>query len=268
MIRFLDKPSNDDAVLVTVAAGKNLDDALMQFGTMPDCIGCSVTVATPGWTPEGTVERIWATFSPLAPLEAEVRPISSATGLVRRGGWTEVDIDARAQRLKKVRMPANLVGAQRLVALNDVRSLSGLRPVIAIGMWALFAHPIVRTGARLASVRDGLTAEIALAVHPDRYVLLDSDARHGLTYVVSTPDIIAADLMVLALRQHRARFRGAGPWEDALVQASTELGLGVRNSEHIDIEALVSPTLSPEQAEHASTSLVSMAELIGVQADR
>jgi hypothetical protein len=188
--------------------------------------------------------------------------------LLRRGGyWTDVDIDARAQRLRSVRMPSTLVGAQRLLAINDVRGTRESRPTIAVGLWALFAHPVVRMGARFGGTTDGLTAEIALAVHPDRYVLIDSDRKQDFVFVLSTPDIVAAELLVLALRELRARFRGVGPWEDPLVQAATDLNLGVRNAEQIDIDAVISPTLSSQQREAATATLMQAAEIIGVGTD-
>ena len=185
--------------------------------------------------------------------------------MLRRGSyWTDVAVAARAQRLRSVRMPSALVGAQRMLAVNDLRGNSDSRPTIAIGLWALFSHPVVRFGARFGGTTDGLTAEIALAVHPDRYVVVDSDRKEGFTIVLATPDIIAAELIVLALREIQTRFRGVGPWEDPLVQAATDLNLGVRNAEEIDIDALISPTLSSHQREAAAATLTQAAEIIGV----
>ncbi len=161
-------------------------------------------------------------------------------------------------------MPSSLVGAQRLLAVNDLRDNSDTGRRIAIGLWALFAHPVVRMGARFGGTADGLTTEIALAVHPDRYVLIDSDPKQGLTVVLTTPDIIAAELIVLALREIRARVRGVGPWEDALCRPQPNSNLGVRNAEEIDIDALISPTLSSQQRAAAAALLAQAAELIGV----
>jgi hypothetical protein len=266
MMTFREGPLPPERGLVTVAVGGDLEDALSQFGDVEDCIGCSTAVAAPRWTTDGAIDRVLGTFSPLAARGPIVKPFSGAGALLRRGShWTAVDIDAGAQRLRTVRMPADLVGTQRLLAVNDLRGLSDPRPPIAIGLWALFAHPVVRMGARFAGARDGLTAEVALAVHPDRYVLIDSSRPAGLTVVVATPDPIAADLVLLALRQLRIKHRGPGPWEDPLVQVATELDLGVRSAEAIDIDAFVSPTLSSEQHERAAVQLTAAAELIGVR---
>lgn len=122
-------------------------------------------------------------------------------------------------------------------------------------MWA----PVLR------GLRDGLTAEIALAVHPDRYVVFESDRAQGLTFAISSADPIASDLAILALRQGRMRVRGVGPWEDSLIQAATELDLGARTFDQIDIDAIISPALSSEQQESAAHTLRVAAEAIGVQ---
>lgn len=265
MIVFRNSRYSPEPADTAMATGIDLDDALAQFGTIEDCIGCSITVAAPEWTSSETIERIEGAVSRLSARGPIVRPGSGAAGFVRRSAhWTAVDVDAGAQRLRSVRMPAPLVGAQRLLAVNDVRGLTGARPVVALGLWALFAHPVIRMGARFAGARDGLTAEIALAVHPDRYVVVESDRAAGFTSVLVTPDPIVADLLVLGLRQTRARVRGAGPWEDPLVQAATELQLGARNASEIRVDAIVSSALSSEQRAHATARMVEAAELIGV----
>lgn len=269
MIEFRPDPRTDGSACITISAGSSLDDALAQFGQLGDCIGCSTAAAAPPWTSDAAVEQVLQVFSPLAAHGPIIRPGSAATGLLRRGKyWTDVDIDADAQRLRSVKMPADLVGAQRLFAIVDLRGNTELRPTVAIGLWALFAHPVVRAGALFAGARDGLTAEIALAAHPDRYIVLERDRPNGLTFAIETADPIAADLIVLALRQGRARIRGSGPWEDPLVQAATELDLGVRTFDRIDIDAIVSPTLSSGQQEAAESILRGAAESIGVRSAR
>lgn len=265
MIQFRSIPTTQQRALVTIAAGSSLDDALTQFGPQDDCIGCSTTIAAPDWTSRRSIERVLQIFSPLAKPGPVITPVSTARGLFRRGGWTQVDIDADAQRLRTVRMPADLVGAQRLMVVNNLRGNHELRPIVAIGLWALFAHPVVRAGARFAGTRDGLTAEIALAVHPDRYVVLERDRTNAIEFAIETTDPIAAELVLLAMRQERARTRGSGPWEDPLVQAATELDLGIRTFDQLDIDAIVSPTLASEQQAAAIALLQGAAELVGVR---
>jgi hypothetical protein len=268
MIRFVEPPASSEPAQSSIAVGIDLEDALALFEPQQDCIGCSTAVAAPGWTSKSAIERVRGTFSPLADRGPTIQPGSSATGLLSRGAWGVVDIDMRAQRLRSVRMPTTLIGAQRLVAVNDLRGNVDPRPVIAIGLWALFAHPVVRLGARFGGTTDGLTAEVALAVHPDRYIMIESDPKQRSTFVIATRDIVTAELIALAMRQNRARFRGAGPWEDPLVQAASDLNLGVRHAEEIDIDVLISPTLSSQQRELAASTLIQAAELIGVGAIR
>lgn len=266
MIVFRPAPTPPGTARVTISAGRDLVDALAQFGQVDDCLGCSIAAAAPPWTPESTIDRVLGTFSPQAGRGPIIRPGSTPGGMLRgRNHWTVVDIDIDAQRLRSVKMPALLVGAQRLLAINDIRGENDLRPIVALGLWALFAHPVVRAGARFSGARDGLTAEIALAVHPDRYVIIESDRPNGVTFAMATADPIAADLIVLALRQGRSRHRGVGPWEDPLVQAATELDLGARTYGQIDIDAVVSPTLSSDQQELAANQLRTAAELIGIE---
>jgi hypothetical protein len=268
MIRLLDAPASDDPARTSLVAGADLEDALAIFGQQQDCIGCSTAIATTAETATATVEFIRRTFSALSKGGPTIRPRSGTKGLIQRGSWTEVDIDNRAQRLHSVRMPAELVSAQRLIAVIDLRATPGVRPTIAIGLWAQFAHPLVRLGARLGGETDGLTAEIALAVHPDRYVVVEKGLKDGTTYVLATPDIVVAELIVLSLRDVGAQFRGKGPWEDPLVQAATDLDLGVRSAEAIDIDAYVSPTLSSEQRDASAAKLLQAAERIGVELAR
>lgn len=265
MIRFRDAPASSDPAQTSLAVGIDLDDALACFGQQDDCIGCMGAIAAPRSTPDSSVERIRTIFTPLSETTAIVRPSSGPSGMLRRSRyWTDVDIDARAQRLRSVRMPSPLVGNQRLLAVNDLRGNAESRPTIALGLWAEFAHPVVRMGARLGGTTDGLVAEIALAVHPDRYVLIDSLRQLGLTYVFATTDIMCAELVPLALRAERGRGRSVGPWEDRLVQAATDLDLGARTSAEFDIEAVLSSTLSSEQRGRSESLISGAAELIGV----
>ncbi|MEZ4507261.1 MAG: hypothetical protein R2848_15765 [Thermomicrobiales bacterium] len=265
MIRVRDTPASSDPARTTLVVGSDLTDALSCFGQQDDCIGCSTAVAAPRGTMDRTIQQICTVLVPLSTCAEWVRPSSAPSGMLRRGGyWTDVDVDARAQRLSTVKMPSSLVGSQRLLAINDLRNETAARPVIAIGLWAAFAHPIVRAGARFGGTTDGLTAEIALAVHPDRYAIVSRDRKNELTFLLATPDIMVAELVTLALPAERGRFRGPGPWEDPLVQAATDLDLGVRTPDEIDIEAVISPTLSAERRMRAGSLIVEAVEQIGV----
>ena len=146
----------------------------------------------------------------------------------------------------------------RAAAAGAQRSTGQQRGPAGGGNWTLGAlRPSCGPGRRAPFWRARWTGrqEIALAVHPDRYIIIESDRAQGLTFAIATGDPIAADLIVLALRQGWARFRGAGPWEDPLVQAATELNLGARTYDQIDLDAVISPTLSSDQRERGCRAI-------------
>lgn len=269
MIVVRDGPAAVGSEQLTLGVGPNLGDALAAILPLDDCIGCSVMPAAPAWTTDRVIQEVVRTFTPRSAVDLPVRPARGPRALTGFGmSWTDVDIDARANRLRSVKMPVVLVGAQRLLAITDLRSVSETRPVIAIGLWALFAHPFVRTGARLAGARDGLTAEIALAVHPDRYVVIDRMPGTGTVVVATTSDPIAAELIVLAIRQVGRSAPAVGPWEDPLVQAATELDLGVRNPKDVEISTILSPSLASGQRRSAAELIGRAAERLGIEPSR
>jgi hypothetical protein len=144
-----------------------------------------------------------------------------------RTNWAAIDVGQRAGRLERVHLPSKLAHAASIIALNSLQTEEGGRPPLALGMWADFAHPRQRTGARWSDLRDGLTAEIALAVRP-QLVLLFHPWR-DLNLVVATSDQIAAELAALSILQlvRSPDDEPVGPWEHPLVQRATELELGV-----------------------------------------
>jgi hypothetical protein len=93
-------------------------------------------------------------------------------------------------------------------------------------MWARFAHPRQALGARLSSPRDGLTAEIALAVRPALVIL--SGTWSGCPLLIVSDDQVAAELAGIAYRQLATSDpEPIGPWEHPLVQHATDLDLGI-----------------------------------------
>ena len=92
---------------------------------------------------------------------------------------------------------------------------------------ARFVHP--RQRLRLVSDRErsGLTAEVASAV-PISLIVVSLILPEG-ALVAATTDVIAAELVALALSERCLGSVRAytGPWEDAVVQRATELGMGV-----------------------------------------
>ena len=179
-----------------------------------------------------------------AKLVVPPQPVVSVLSQVarRKSGLTRVDIRPRAERITSVWLPAHIVSAKTLVAVNDVRQDLAVRPALAIGLWSQFAGLWERIGVRLAKPDEGLAAEIALAVRPALILLVDS--WRGLPVVISTSDQIAAELVGLAVRQARRAGEDdlIGPWQDPLVQRATELDLGVRSPEQLAIRMVIEGT--------------------------
>lgn len=163
-------------------------------------------------------------------------PPSAVSG-IRGDRWTSVDVSGRGGRFDRVRVPRTVVEASSvaLVATIDGRT-EGVHP-LAIGGLASYAHPRQAILARLDRGRTGVAADLAVAFAPDLIVTVGTVG--GYAVAVGTTDLIAAELVGLALVQEQAGDDEAvGPWEDRLVQRATELRLGVRLPGEIDLVAV------------------------------
>jgi hypothetical protein len=159
-----------------------------------------------------------------------------------------VDIDAVAPRLRTVRLPAALASAGAVVGAVDVRPLPGPRPPIVIGMWARFAGPMQRLGARITPQREGILAEIDFAIRPALLIVLDRRLDDTLVAIAGA-DPVAVELVTLALRrvQRDSRLDQPGPWEDPLVQRATELGLGIDQPSQLLVELRTTGDIVPDR---------------------
>lgn len=181
---------------------------------------------------------------------------------VRGADWAAVDVGA--DRLDRVWLPASLVAALAIVAVNTVSPQDSARSPIAIGIWASFAHPRQRNGARLSDERGGLTAEIALAVRPALVLLFA--AWGGAELLIATPDQVAAEVAGIAFRQLMRPLEGepVGPWEYPLVQRATELQLGVSIPDQIAPEVRWIGDVSDPRAASFSQLAAELFARIGV----
>ncbi len=173
-------------------------------------------------------------------------PAGTFGGLLKRSRWATVDIDNRAPRLRQVKLPRTLVEADAIAAATDLRGATSARPIIVLGLWAELASPVHRIGAILTGPREGLTAEIGLAVGPAALLVVDRLAAPGQLVAVATGDPIACELVSLAFWQLRQRNAGdlPGPWEDPLIQRATELGLGATQPSELRVSAAYAPSFS------------------------
>jgi hypothetical protein len=116
------------------------------------------------------------------------------------------------------------------VVISDISRWGRDRPKIVIGLWKHLVAPGHRLGAAITPIREGLTAELALAVEPSMILVVDQVPWLNAWVAIMTTDQIAAELTGLASWQLRRTSADElpAPWEDPLVQRATELDLGVR----------------------------------------
>ncbi|CAN5623878.1 hypothetical protein BH23CHL5_BH23CHL5_17850 [soil metagenome] len=189
------------------------------------------------------------------------------TAFLRRSRWVESELGDRAPRLTTVRLPIEVIEADAIVVVSSLMSWTAVRPVIAVGLWSLIVSPVHRLGAAITGHREGLTAEIALAVRPAVVIVVDRIPSIGLFAAYVTADQIAAELAGLTgwqLRQpgHREQ---TPPWEDALVQRSTELQLGVQLPSDLNLRFALSSHLDVHQRERAFAWFEHFCNLVGVE---
>lgn len=129
-------------------------------------------------------------------------------------------------------MRAEVIGTAH-VGVGRIGSASDRAP-LAIGLWQYYVHPRLAIPARLSGDRAPLLADLATPFRPSLLVLIGN--LQGYVVTVATADLVAAELVGLALRfattESELRPR---PWEDRVVQRATELDLGVRLPRQIDL---------------------------------
>lgn len=163
-------------------------------------------------------------------------PLNPIAALGRQGEWSEVKIEVPDAGPRRVRLPSALIAADTLWTVTDVDAVSGRGPY-ALDLIARYLTPIDRLRLLGGSTRSA-TAEVTLARRPD--FCLVTRVIAGGHLLVATTDVVAAELMALALvdedllQEHRL----TGPWEDDLVQRATELDLGVRLPQEIRVDVV------------------------------
>lgn len=204
--------------------------------------------------------RLAATL--LAPRFARVRLIAPPRLPFGPSTSVSIDLGPRSDRLARVEIPAALAAPGTLLGTVRVPATTR-RPALAIDLWTRFVRPWHRLAARLDDPRHSLAADLALAFSP-ALLLLDVP-WHDPPLLISSPDMVGAELAGLALRRldERAQEELPGPWEDPLVQRATELGLGARWPDELEIAVAPRNGLSTESAAVAA-SAQRIAELLGV----
>jgi hypothetical protein len=119
----------------------------------------------------------------------------------------------------------------------------------------MFAHPRQRIGALAGDDRTGLRAELAVAVDPKLTILLGESQDRPL--IIATQDQLAAELTGRALQglnMPDPYGEAVGPWELPLIQRATELDIGIKLPEQLEIESVwAGEAGEPGEQLHAAT---------------
>lgn len=169
------------------------------------------------------------------PDDTVVRVPESVNTDRKSGSWQHVPAPAGTERFSEILVPGWWSrSARRCLVTSVLRSASAprLSPMLTL---AGLAHPRQRLAARFHQRRLALAAELAAPWRVDLFVVAAS--RPPFRIVATTHDLIAAELVWLALSAHDASNEDVGPWEDAAVQHATQLGIGVLGPHQVVIDA-------------------------------
>lgn len=141
------------------------------------------------------------------------------------GNWQSVPVTTAGTMLEAAILPRSVVEARHRIIAVDVVEVARHGPFV-LDVPARYAHPRQRFRFVTDRSRSELTAEVA-SVMPLTLAIVSLILPEG-TLLAVTPDMIAAELVALALSERciGATRSFTGPWEDAVVQRATELDLG------------------------------------------
>lgn len=171
------------------------------------------------------------------------------------GGWAGVVLAPPDRPRRRIRIAKALAGEHPWIVCN-VDAVARTGPFV-LDVFSRFLHPLDRARLLADRNRPGRAAEVNLAVQAG-WCIVGGTAGAGHLLVV-THDVIAAELVALALSEHAlgAAVDVTGPWEDGVVQRATELELGVRIPQQIGL-------VIHGDAEWARTEIDRMAGRIGL----
>lgn len=141
------------------------------------------------------------------------------------GDWRDVPINIPGASMASALMPKPVAAAQHRIIAVDVVEVSRRGPFV-LDVPARYVHPRQRLRLVADRSRSSLVAEVAGAL-PVTLAVVSLTLPEG-TFLAATTDLIAAELVALALAERCIGSVRAftGPWEDAVVQRATELELG------------------------------------------
>jgi hypothetical protein len=142
------------------------------------------------------------------------------------GNWQEVPVTTAGTRVASVTLPRAVMSPAHRIIATDVVEVARHGPFV-LDVAARYVHPRQRLRLVTDRERSELMAEVASVV-PISLAVVGLILPDG-AFLAATSDVIAAELIALALSERCLGSVRAftGPWEDAVVQRATELGLGV-----------------------------------------
>ena len=142
------------------------------------------------------------------------------------GNWQDVPVTSPGARVTSALLPKAIMSARHRIIATDVVEVARHGPFV-LDLPARYVHPRQRLRLVTDRERSELMAEVASVV-PISLVVVCLILPEG-AFVAATSDVIAAELVALALSERCLGSVRAftGPWEDAVVQRATELDLGV-----------------------------------------
>lgn len=149
----------------------------------------------------------------------------SRFGLGKGVEWRRVRLTRPDARLEEVSLPVGIVDAPSRISVSSVGA--DREGPIALDVLSRFTHPRLKFFLHMTPEREALVAEVNLACRLDLLIIAGTIGSWHI--VALSEDPVATELFGLALREAPmlSSLELAGPWEDPMVQRSTELGLGV-----------------------------------------
>jgi hypothetical protein len=187
-----------------------------------------------------------------------VMPPSS--GLFSRfsAGWTRLPAGHAEARFPEISVMSSLVPPRRVLLLHDAQAATA-RPIESL---LHYVHHRLAAAVRFSRPELGAAADVALGFNVAGVLVVAEIG--GRQIVAATPDLVAGQLLALALQRLETPDDEdpIGPWEDPVVQRATELGLGVNHPGQLELRCL------PENSERMAALSHQLHLLLGMQERR
>lgn len=191
--------------------------------------------------------------------------LAASLRIARR--YNTVVITAPAAKYCKLPVRRDVAEAQALIGVGSVES-SRSPGLLAIGHWTQYIDPRLSVSLLHPSRREPKVADVALAISPTIAGTLLIGQHLGYVVCIWARDLVAAELAGLGLWSANLpdRHDRFGPWEDPVVQRSTDLDLGALVPSDLSIRAYWVGDKSDERGLSATDTLAStIATLLNIE---